>query len=622
MAFDYKKLYFPYKEVRVYQDLLIQNVNASIESRKNLLAHAPTGLGKTSAALAPAVYHALNNDLNVFFLTSRHTQHKLVIDTLREIRDTNNIKIPVADLVGKQSTCPLPISKELGRSDFLDYCRDMRRDSKCPYYKNTRKAELTDKAEQVLKDLVANSPMHNQDLCAACADNKLCPYEMALELGKKSKVVVCDYFHLFSEHVRNTFMARMNKELDESILIIDEGHNLPDRVRSLMTHTLSTFTIKASIKELETFASDSEAELVRYLLRVFEGLISRYEKEGLITKDDLVGELESLSGQSFDDVIGLLLTAGTSIREEKKKSFTLAIAHFLESWLTDEPDRVRVIRRGTGKRGGEFISLSCHCLNPAQYTEPVFTESYSSVIMSGTLTPTTMYSEVLGLNGSGVIELRSPFPQENRLTLVVPETTTRYTRRGDDEYQRIASKLEGIISNASVSTAVFFPSYSILNSVREKLNLWGRNVVVERRGLTKEEKDSLLASFKNVKGSILLGVVSGSFGEGVDLPGSELECIIIVGIPLSVPDLFTKSLINYYDERFGKGWDYGYVFPALTKVIQNAGRCIRQSTDKGLIVLLDERYVWKNYLKCIPPEWQLKVTKDPEKIARKFFKRP
>ncbi|MBD3312211.1 DEAD/DEAH box helicase [archaeon] len=620
MGFNYDKLYFPYKSVRQYQDLLIQNINASIESRKNLLAHAPTGLGKTAAALAPALYQAFNNNLNLFFLTPRHTQHRLVIDTLKEIKDKHGISIPVVDLIAKQSMCPQPLAKELGRTDFLDYCREARKDGKCVYYRNTRKVELTEEAEQVLADLLNNSPMHSEDFCAACADNKMCPYEMALELGKKSRVVVCDYFHLFADHVRNAFMAKMNKDLEESVVIIDEAHNLPDRVRSLMTSRLTTYTINNSIKELESFEFFDEAEVVRYLLRSFEGLVPNKGKESIVAKDDLVKHLTSLSGFSFEEVIELLITAGQAVREERKKSYTLAVARFLADWVVDEPDRVRIIKRERSRRGNEFISLSYCCLNPAQYTEPVFDESYSSILMSGTLTPTSMYSEVLGVSKSSVIELKSPFPKENRLTLIIPETTTRYSKRSDDMYQRIAGKLESLIKSLSVSTAVFFPSYRILNEVSNRLSISDRKIIIEQRGLSKEAKDSLLNSFRDSQGSVLLGVVSGNFGEGIDLPGDELECIIIVGVPLPVPDLYAKSLINYYDERFSKGWDYGYVFPALTRVIQNAGRCIRQSTDKGLIILLDERYAWSNYYKCIPADWDVKITKHPEKMAREFFK--
>ena len=152
------------------------------------------------------------------------------------------------------------------------------------------------------------------------------------------------------------------------------------------------------------------------------------------------------------------------------------------------------------------------------------------------------------------------------------------------------------------------------------LNLLNNPSFSEQPGLSKEGKQALLDVFRRTKGSVLFAVVSGSFGEGVDLPGNELECIIIVGIPLPVPDLYTKALIDYYQNKFGKGWDYGYVYPALTKVIQSAGRCIRQSSDRGLIVLMDERYAWKNYLKCIPTDWVYKVTKEPETHVKEFFK--
>jgi DNA excision repair protein ERCC-2 len=540
-----------------------------------------------------------------------------VIDTLNEISKTHSIDIPAVDLIGKQWMCPVPISKELSNSDFMDYCRDVRQAGKCAFYKNTRKVDLTDEAKAFLDKM--NSPMHSEDFCSACADNKLCPYEMALELGRKSKVVVCDYFHMFSEHVRKSFMSKMGKDLKDSVIIIDEAHNLPDRVRSLMSFSLTTFTLNAAIKELLDQEFEEETEMVRMIFRCLEGMVSRYEKEGLIKREEFINEVESLTTLSFDEVIESLLTAGQTIREDKKKSYTLAIARFLEAWTTDEQDMVRIIKRERSRRGNEFISLSYYCLNPAKYTSPVFDESYSSIMMSGTLAPADMYAEVLGVNNSSIIELKSPFPKENRLNLIVPETTTRYSRRSDEEYERIARKLEGIINSVNVSTAVFFPSYAILRRVVEKLEL-DKKVIIEERGLSKSDKNVLLQSFKREKGAVLLGVVSGNFGEGIDLPGAQLECIIIVGVPLPPPDLYNKALINYYDEAFGKGWDYGYFYPALTKVVQSAGRCIRSEEDKGLIILLDERYAWKNYLKCVPPDWELKITKNPEAVAKDFFK--
>jgi DNA excision repair protein ERCC-2 len=126
-------------------------------------------------------------------------------------------------------------------------------------------------------------------------------------------------------------------------------------------------------------------------------------------------------------------------------------------------------------------------------------------------------------------------------------------------------------------------------------------------------------SYKNV-GAILMGVIGGNFGEGIDLPGDFLKGVIIVGLPLQRPDLETEALIKYYDEKFKKGWDYGYLFPAFNRALQSAGRCIRSETDKGVIIFLDERYSWKNYFRCFPPSWDIKTTLLYEKMIEDFFK--
>jgi DNA excision repair protein ERCC-2 len=154
-------------------------------------------------------------------------------------------------------------------------------------------------------------------------------------------------------------------------------------------------------------------------------------------------------------------------------------------------------------------------------------------------------------------------------------------------------------------------------------NKLDRPVIVEKQEMTKEEKtllyDQFAAYSNQEKKAVLFGVVGANFSEGVDFPGKMLESIIIVGLPLGVPTLETRALIDYYEHKFGKGWDYGYIMPAMNRVLQAAGRTVRSKTDRGVIALMDERYAWKNYLKCIPPEWQMKTTKEPEKFISEFL---
>ena len=148
-----------------------------------------------------------------------------------------------------------------------------------------------------------------------------------------------------------------------------------------------------------------------------------------------------------------------------------------------------------------------------------------------------------------------------------------------------------------------------------------KTVFTEKQGLSKEERDEMLEKFKgyNKTGAVLLGASSGSFGEGIDLPGDFLKGVVVVGLPLSKPDLETEELIKYYDRRFGRGWDYGYVYPAILKAIQNAGRCIRSKEDRGVIVFLDERYAWKRYYECFPKDWNFQTTSMPISLIEMFF---
>src|SRR3989338_3895900 len=189
-------------------------------------------------------------------------------------------------------------------------------------------------------------------------------------------------------------------------------------------------------------------------------------------------------------------------------------------------------------------------------------------------------------------------------------------------YHKIAALSSSMVNAIKGNCFMFFPSYQIRDNVYEYLKtLANKTIFLEQQGLSKEEKGDIIERFKSYKetGALLLGATSGSFAEGIDLPGDFLKAVIIVGLPLSKPDLETQELIRHYEERFKQGWNYGYIYPAMIKTIQGAGRCIRSKDDKGVIVFLDERYTWKNYFKCFPKDWQFKISSSPVTEITEFL---
>jgi len=324
---------------------------------------------------------------------------------------------------------------------------------------------------------------------------------------------------------------------------------------------------------------------------------------------------------SYDALADTLVEVGDDIREEQKFSYIGGIGAFLHAWTQESEGFVRIFSRQPGQQE-EFLSLSYRCLDPAVISGPVFQSASSSIVMSGTLTPTHMYREILGFGANTEeLTLKSPFPEDNRLNIIIPRTSTKYQSRSDYQYQEIANHVAKVVNIIPGNSAVFFPSFKLRDDVYRFMKDCNKTVFVETQGLSKQEKEELLENFKGYKntGAVLLGVTSGSFGEGIDLPGDFLKCVVVVGLPLQRPDLETNALIKYYDQKFQKGWEYGYMYPGFNRTLQSAGRCIRSESDRGVIVFLDERYAWPRYKECFPENWDMKVTVLYESLIRDFF---
>lgn len=621
-----KRVLFPYGSYRKIQKAFIAQVGDAVANRQKLLIHAPTGSGKTISVLAPALPYATEHNKRIVFLTSKNTQHIIAVTTLKQIKEKYGLPISAVDLVGRKWMCNEKGVSLLSSNEFNDYCKEMKKKDMCLYHTNVRTSRgLSPVAQKVAKELKDVSPLSVEDVNSICSEADLCPYEMSCILARDARIIIADYNYILNPNIRSSFLKRVQLRLEDLIIIIDEAHNLPDRARKLLSDRVTGFMLEQAAKECKQIHYKETAEAVDYLSRIIfrfvESHIPKGKEEALLQKEELISKIREKV--DYMEFIERLHNVGAEILMKKKRSFANSIANFLQAWLGPDEGFVRIMSKEKSLSGKGYFALKYICLDPSLIVRGIADAGHSFICMSGTLTPTDMYRDLLGLGEETLlVEYENPFPKENRLSLIVPVTSTKFTARNPMMYKRIAEHCACLLDAIPGNCAVFFPSYQVRDDVYTVLkNLCEKTMFLETAIMSKSEKVIMLEDFKSYKdkGAVLLCASSGNYGESIDLAGNFLNGVIVVGLPLAKPDLETQEIINYYDRKFEKGWDYGYVLPAIIKTVQNAGRCIRTETDRGAVIFLEERYSWPRYLQCFPKDWNLRITKEPEQIVRNFF---
>ncbi|MEK6876007.1 MAG: helicase C-terminal domain-containing protein, partial [Nanoarchaeota archaeon] len=357
-----------------------------------------------------------------------------------------------------------------------------------------------------------------EEVIENCRKPKLCPYEMTSLLAKDAKVIIADYNTIFNSSIRDSLFSRINKKLEQCIIIADEGHNLPSRARELLTAKLSKSIIERAIKEAGKHEFYNILSILKNIKDIFNelGLDLNFNKEEkLVRKYEFIDKINE--NGNYGEYINELNNTGDLIREKQKQSFVGSIGKFLEAWLNEDNGFARVLSKDF--RDNNLI-LNYRCLDPSLITKEVIERSYCTIIMSGTLTPTFMYKDILGFNNSTIEKVYgNPFPKNNRLCLIVPETTTKFTRRSNEEYMKIAETCNRIVNSIPGNAALFFPSYDLRDKVyKDFYAMCKRKMLIERQNLSKDEKEKILEEFKENKdkGAVLLAVSTGNFGEGID----------------------------------------------------------------------------------------------------------
>ncbi|MDR1261918.1 MAG: ATP-dependent DNA helicase [Oscillospiraceae bacterium] len=586
---------FPYPEPRPGQRAFAAHVRQAIISKRRLFAEAPTGIGKTSAALVPSV-RALASGYTeqVFFLTARTTARLAALDALERMR-AQGVHLRSVVLTAKELCCP--------------HAREAAGTFRCAMTDCPEAVGFYDRLAESAPDFLRVENATPDAIAAMARSAKLCPHELSLSMAEAADVVLCDYNYAFDPSVQLQRVFRVKKPVT---LLIDEAHHLGERARNMLSATVSTDSLKASRREMgQALGRKSEPyAAMTKLIHAMESISTWNDEERLDAPPDAL--LPALS-DALDQSLAALPTASLPVTHNMVRPLTSMRAALTSqtipfAWLIrrSEPQGNNA-QPGARLNHKKHTELTALCLDVAQHIASCTKRLCGCVFFSGTFSPLPAMRSLLGGdNEDALLSLPSPFPPERLLTLWMAHST-RYQARQSSS-RAVAETLAAFARHSPGNLWFCFPSYAYLEMIRVALVYVAPELelAVQPRVSGAEAaftRQSFIDMFQEDTRRIGMIVLGGSFGESVDLPGGRLTGAAVVGVGLPQVNLEQETLRAYYDERFGDGFQAAYRVPGMHKVIQAAGRVIRSSNDKGALLLLDERYGQDDYADLLPAHW-------------------
>ena len=576
---------FPYREG---QREIVSGVYHTVSSKKTLFVQAPTGVGKTMSAIFPSV-RAIGEGKGetLFYLTAKTITGTVAWEAFHTLRE-NGLKFKVTAITAKEKLC------------FLDSpeCTP----EKCPYAKGH-----FDRVNDAVYELWTTEEVYSREVIRAHAEKwQVCPFEMCLDLSVWVDGVICDYNYAFDPnvHLKRFFGENISGDY---IFLIDEAHNLVERGREMYSAEISRqtlFTLRKKIRKHFPKLARALDKASRQMLELEEDLKASQNPYQVLSNPGVLpvtfltisGELEEILEEK-------------NLEEELRKEileFYFVVRDFLNvSELVDENYVVY-----TECFGENDFRLRLFCVNPAANLSEYLKKGRSAVFFSATLFPMLYYRELLTTETDAYgIYVQSPFSAKNRRILIGSDVSSRYTRRNHTEYRKIAEYISRCVWQRQGNYMVFFPSYRLMEDVyqvyEEEFSVDWVRCIRQNSDMTEREREEFLEEFQSREGTLVgFCVLGGIFSEGVDLTGESLIGAIIVGTGLPQIGSEREILKEYYDRKKQSGFDYAYRYPGMNKVLQAAGRVIRTKEDRGVILLLDDRFLGRDYGEIFPREWK------------------
>lgn len=580
------KLAFPFDRYRKGQRELAAQVYTAISRKKRLFASLPTGTGKSAAVLYPAL-KALGNGLSerVVYLTARNTARQSPLNALKRMKE-QGMHARVSVLTAREKLCPVPTRCH---PDF------------CP----RAKGHFLRQSDAIDHLLQSYHLLWDEEVISEVASlHQICPFELALALCEIADVVLMDLNYAFDPFAQ---VKRLFQHSKNFTLLVDEAHHTLERVRENLSGVMDSREL-ARIRSAHGKHYGRKTTVYRALTEVISLLrkieMDESEKELQTPPENLAQAVQFL----LDASIASLSEQGDGLQE----LIQLCLPYLYAHEHLDEDYAILLEKHGKER------AVSLFCLLPGKEISRITKNLKGTVFFSATLHPLPSMKLLLGgTEEDACFALPSPFPPE-RLQVLHHPISTRFEHREETAAQ-IARIIEDMAIHSHGSSIAYFPSYAYLEKVRELLHterlpeLW-----VQTRDMTEANRNDFLSAF-NQEGQKRLGlcVLGGLFSEGIDLPGNRLTAAAIIGVGLPVPSAKLTAIRNCCQKRFGDGFFFACLIPGMQKVLQAAGRVIRSETDKGMILLLDDRYTKAEYRSLLPSEWnfsQISVSEIAQKL--------
>ena len=599
-----KALDFPFDSYRPGQRRMAESVYRTIRDKGQLLAQAPTGIGKTLAALFPAIKAIGEGESQkIFYLTARTTGRTVAEQSL-DAQRSKGLRLKALTITAKDKVCFRPESACNGEE--------------CEFAKG-----YFDRVNDGVKHIFPQDCWNRESIEAAARQFEICPFEFSLDLSLWADCIICDYNYAFDPRV---YLKRFFLEVQEDYcFLIDEAHNLVDRSREMFSAEIRKqpfLDLRRQLKErlpkLYKQMGKINTCLLEYRKLCEEQPDRQLSREGhfRVEKDAPEALLPLLREFLKQAETWLVQNVQSAFREELLDLY-FEVNQFIR--ISENYDEAYV---SCFEKEDSDLRLKLFCLDPSRLMAEALQRCSSAIFFSATLTPLDYFHSIFGCNeNAGRLMLASPFPPEH-LCLLIADRISIYYRQREKTKGDVARAIASAISAKTGNYLLFFPSYHYMRMVAECFTEQNPDIktIVQTPGMTEIEREEFLECFSHENTETLAGfaVMGGIFGEGIDLVGDRLSGTVIVGVGLPGISPERELIKDYFAQSHNAGFEFAYLYPGINRVLQAAGRVIRSERDRGVVLLIDQRFSTLRYTRLFPQEWRLVKVRNAEQIQTRI----